>query len=186
MAEAAVTRDRRTAFRALFADETLFRAWYDEAARRLYAYLLGRCAGDAPLAEELTQQAFVRAVRYRDDFDGRSDPVTWLVAIGRNVLLDHVRRIERQERLGLRLIVREIAPASEMGSWERDDREATLAALRQLPIRQRTALILHYVDGYATPEIADELGTSVGAVEQLLFRGRESFRLRFEEAAGDR
>jgi RNA polymerase sigma-70 factor (ECF subfamily) len=183
--EAAVVGDRRVEFNALFADEARFRAWYDAAARRLYAYLLSRCGGDPTLAEELTQQAFLHAVRHRDAYDGRADPITWLIAIGRNVLLDHVRRIDRQERLGLRLIVREIVPESDgAAAWQRDDREITLAVLRQLPIRQRTALVLHYVDGYSTREIANELGTSVGAVEQLLNRGRESFRRLFEEAAG--
>ncbi len=171
-------------FRELFEDEARFRVWHDAAARRLYGYLFGRCGGDVSLTEDLTQQAFLQAVRSRDSFDGRSDPITWLIAIGRNVLLDHIRRMDRQERLGLRLIVREIATGEADGQLpSHDEREDILAALRQLPARQRAALLLHHVDGLPVREVARALGRSEGAVEQLLHRGRDGFRRLYEEAS---
>jgi RNA polymerase sigma-70 factor, ECF subfamily len=174
--------DRRDEFRALFLDEERFRAWYDVAARRLYRYLYGRCGGDAALAEELTQQSFLHAVRSRDTYDGRSDPITWLVAIGRNQLVDHVRNQEREERRHLRLVVREIRPSDGDDRRSPDEREAVLAALRGLPASQRAALVLHHVDGLPVREIARALGRSEGAVEQLLNRGRARFRELYEEA----
>ena len=58
--------DRRLELERIFGDEAAFRAWYEVAARRLYAYLFGRCGGDPSLAEDLTQQAFLQAVRHRD------------------------------------------------------------------------------------------------------------------------
>ena len=121
---AATVDDRRAEFRAIFEDEDRFRGWYDVAARRLYRYLYGRCGGDVTLTEELTQQAFLQAVRNRDTYDGRADPITWLVAIGRNVLIDHARRVEREERRRLRLVVREIrANELDPGPPSRDERE---------------------------------------------------------------
>ena len=105
---AATVDDRRIEFQAIFEDEERFRSWYDVAARRLYRYLYGRCGGDQALTEELTQQAFLHAVRHRDSYDGRADPITWLIAIGRNVLIDHVRQLAREERRRLRLVLREI------------------------------------------------------------------------------
>jgi RNA polymerase sigma-70 factor (ECF subfamily) len=135
------------------------------------------------LAEELTQQAFLHAIRHRDDYDGRADPVTWLIAIGRNVLIDHVRRVEREERRRLRLIVREI-PAHDAGSVSasRDEREVVLKALAGLPASQRTALVLHHVDGLSVHDVAKAMGRSEGAVEQLLNRGRARFRELYGEA----
>ena len=180
---AATVDDRRSEFRAIFKDEERFRGWYDVAARRLYRYLYGRCGGDTALTEELTQQAFLHAVRHRDAYDGRADPMTWLIAIGRNVLIDHARQAEREERRRLRLMVRAIPP-DELGPApaSRDERELIVAALAGLPPTQRTALVLHHVDGLSIREIARSLGRSDGAVEQLLSRGRARFRELYEEA----
>src|SRR6185503_3623943 len=82
-------------FRRAFENEAMFRGWYDRSLPRVYAYLASRCGGPGPLAEELTQQTFVEAVRSARTFDGRSDPMTWLIAIGRHRLADHFRALER-------------------------------------------------------------------------------------------
>ena len=60
---------------ALVQDPVAFRHWYDMVLPRVYRYLLAR-AGDTWLAEELTQQTFVEAIRQRRTFDGRSDAVS--------------------------------------------------------------------------------------------------------------
>src|SRR3970040_1641540 len=89
---------------AIVADEAIFRAWYDAVLPRVYRYLLSRCGHDVALAEELTQQTFVEAIRRRRQFDGRSDAVTWLCTIGRNKLVDHFRHAGRDQRRQLRLL----------------------------------------------------------------------------------
>ena len=90
-------------FVAVVRDEARFRDWYDATLPRIYRYLAARCGGDDALVEEMTQQTFVEAIRQRHRFDGRSDIVTWMCAIGRNKLVDHYRRhgrdVRRQERL---------------------------------------------------------------------------------------
>jgi RNA polymerase sigma-70 factor (ECF subfamily) len=162
---------------AAFADEVAFRRWYEAQAPRVYAYLHGRCGGDTALAEELTQQTFLQAIRGRRTFDGRSDQTTWLIAIARNRLVDHFRRLERDERRHLRLVVREIETGGAQREWEAHDlRAEVVAALRQLPAAQRAALILHHVDGLLVRDVAVTMGRSASAVESLLARGRERFR----------
>jgi RNA polymerase sigma-70 factor (ECF subfamily) len=175
--------ERRTELQAIFADERQFRPWYDIAARRVYAYLFGRCGGDASLAEELTQLTFMDALRHRDTYDGRADSITWLIAIGRNRLLDHLRRVEREERRRLRLVVREIPPEeSDRSAWQaHEDRDDIFRAMRLLPATQRAALILHHVDGLPIRDVALAMGRSQTAVESLLSRGRERFRTVYEE-----
>lgn len=175
--------ERRSELHAIFADERQFRPWYDVAARRVYAYLFGRCGGDASLAEELTQLTFMDALRRRDTYDGRADAVTWLIAIGRNRLLDHLRRLEREERRHLRLVVREVRPADgDRAAWQtHEDREDIVRAMRQVPATQRAALILHHVDGLPVRDIALAMGRSQTAVESLLSRGRERFRTVYED-----
>jgi RNA polymerase sigma-70 factor (ECF subfamily) len=175
--------ERRTEFHAIFADERKFREWYDVAARRVYAYLFGRCGGEASLAEELTQLTFIDAIRHRGTYDGRADSVTWLIAIGRNRLLDHLRRQEREERRRIRLVVREIPPGdSDRAAWQtHEDRDDIVRAMRLLPATQRAALILHHVDGLPVRDVALAMGRSQTAVESLLSRGRERFRTVYED-----
>jgi RNA polymerase sigma-70 factor (ECF subfamily) len=168
--------------RAAFEDEVAFRAWYEATLPRVYAFLASRSGGSGHLAEELTQQTFVEAVRRRHSFDGRSDVVTWLCAIARHKLADHFRRLEREERRRLRMVVKEVRTPDEIGAWRAsDERDAIERALRGLPAGQRAALIFRHLDGLSVREIAGMLGRSESAVESLLARARENFRNAYEE-----
>lgn len=167
---------------AVFADNLAFRAWYERSLPRVYAYLLHRCGRDAELAEELTQQAFVEAVRGRARFRGQSDPVTWVVGIARNKLVDHFRRAERDQRRHAALVAREIGhhgtgqPPPGIHPDEVDE------ALTRLPALQRAVLVLHYMDHLPVREVARFIGKSEAATASLLARGREAFRQAFQEA----
>ena len=174
-------RDRpatlRQSFAHAFASEAEFRAFYDQALPRIYGYLHDRCGGDDAVAEELTQQTFVAAVRKRSRFDGRSEPMTWLTAIARHKLADHFRRLEREERRRVRLVARQIEIRPDDPSWIRgEDRSAVVRALSALPALQRAVLVLHYTDGLSVREMARELGKSESAIESLMSRAREAFR----------
>jgi RNA polymerase sigma-70 factor (ECF subfamily) len=156
----------------LVQDPVAFRHWYDLVLPRVYRYLLAR-AGDSGLAEELTQQTFVEAIRNRRKFDGRSDVVTWLCAIGRNKLVDHYRRSGRDADRQERLRVVEGAP-DHVASF--DERDAIRRALDQMPADQRLALVFRYLDQMSVRDVAAQLGRSEKAAESLLGRARESFR----------
>jgi RNA polymerase sigma-70 factor, ECF subfamily len=179
---AATAADRTNELAGVFADPQAFRRWYDDAVVRVYRYLYGRCGGDTDLAEELTQQTFIQAVRHWRSFDGRSDSVTWVCAIARNKLVDHFRELDRQQRRHLRLVVREIPMVDDGIPTGAEDRELVLAALRDLPALQRAALILRYVDGLSVREVAADLGRSEDATESLIRRAKDAFRARYPEA----
>src|SRR5687767_5970482 len=83
---------------AVFADEAAFRTWYDRSLPTVYRYLFHRCGRNPEVAEELTQQAFVEAVRGRRRFRGDADATTWVIGIARHRLVDHFRRSERDSR----------------------------------------------------------------------------------------
>ena len=99
------------------ADERAFSAWYATALPRVYGFVYGRIDGDPMLAEDITAQAFLEAVRARRSFDGRSDPITWICSIARNRLIDHYRAAERDRARHLRLIVTD-ANANELAAWQ--------------------------------------------------------------------
>jgi RNA polymerase sigma-70 factor (ECF subfamily) len=175
--------DRSASLALVFGDEATFRTWYEAHAPRVLGYLRARCGGDAVLAEELTQQTFLHAIRGRRAYDGRADHATWLIAIARNRLVDHLRGLEREERRHRRLVVREIILDRDVRAW--DDhalRDLVIASLQRLPAAQRAALVLHHADGLSIAEVARLMGRSASAVESLLARGRASFRRAFGES----
>lgn len=186
MSESAATGDatseRSADFARVFASEDEFRAFYERTLPRIYGYLVHRCDGDASVAEELTQQTFIDAVRQRHAFDGRADPLTWLTAIARHKLADHYRRRGNEERRRLRLVVKEIAADNEGRAWSRiDEREAIMRALASLATLQRAVLVLHYADGLSVREISGELGKSESSIESLMTRARDAFRRSYVE-----
>lgn len=174
----------RSGLVAVFANELAFRAWYERSLPRVYAYLFHRCGRNAELAEELTQQAFVEAVRSRGRFRGESDATTWVVGIARHRLMDHLRRTGRDARRLGALTARELGRAglaTPSGLAEPDDVDDALAVL---PALQRAVLILHYMDRLSVRDVAREIGRSETATASLLARGRDAFRHAYRE--GDR
>lgn len=165
-----------TTLTELVADEVAFREWYDRTLPRVYRYLLARCGGDEALAEELTQQTFIDAVRHRRQFAGRSDVVTWLCAIGRRKLVDHYRRTRADQRRSLRLAD---PPLAQPVSTATETRLTVLATLDRLAPDQRLALTYRYLDQLSVREIAEAIGRSESATESLLSRARDAFRVAY-------
>ncbi len=173
--EVAGNRERADRFREVLDDQSAFRAWYEGALPRVYGYVLDAAGGARSVAEEITQEAFVEAVRARAKFDGRADPVTWVCAIARHKVADHYRRLQREERRRLRLLSERQGEETDASERRRsEDRDAVLRALAELPPMQRAALILRYLDDLPVGEVARLLGKSEGAVGSLLTRGKQS------------
>lgn len=166
---------------ALGLDPVAFRAFFEEAVPKVYGYLLHRCGGAVPVAEDLTQETFLAAVAELRKGRRPETPIPWVYGIARHKLLDHYRREERAGReLGL-------DPGAELEDTLLDEggeaaRERAVAALAAVPASQRAALVLRYSDGFSVPEVATALGKTVAAVNSLLERGREGFKRAYVEA----
>ena len=155
---------------------------YDEAVREVYGYLLSRCR-NRTVAEDVTSEVFMGAV---DSVSrGRVDEVTtaWLIGIARHKLVDHWRRVERDQRR-LSAVAEEPATAGEDDPWDAQlDVLAARDALERLGAHHRSALTLRYLDGLSVPEVAAVLGRTVHATEALLMRAKRAFRDIYEEVA---
>jgi RNA polymerase sigma-70 factor, ECF subfamily len=157
-------------------------AIYRVALPQVFGYLLPRC-GSVVVAEDLTAETFMAAVAAVRR--GRVDEVTvgWLVGIARHKLVDHWRRVGREQR-GLAAIERERADLDD--PWEDLlDLHAAHAALWRLSVAHRLALTLRYLDGLSVPEVARQLERSVHATETLLVRARSALRRVYEEEERD-
>ena len=148
-------------------------ALYDEALPQVYGYLLPRC-GQQALAEDLTAETFLAAV----DTVRRNQPVTvaWLIGVSRHKLVDHWRRLAREER-SLALVPAEPEPPWEDGVL---DAVTARAALERLGPHHRLALTLRYLDGLPVPEVARLLDRTLHATEALLVRARAAFRRAYD------
>jgi RNA polymerase sigma-70 factor (ECF subfamily) len=154
---------------------------YETALREVYGYLLSRC-GDRTLAEELTSETFLGAVRACRASGAPPVSTPWLIGVARHKLADHWRRQAREER-GLRL-VHESSPEFSDPWDERLDAIQARQVLATLGAHHRAALTLRYLDGLGVPEVAEHLGRGVQATEALLVRARTAFRRAYHEKEG--
>jgi RNA polymerase sigma-70 factor (ECF subfamily) len=157
-------------------------ALYDGAVREVYGYLLARCR-NRTVAEDVTSEVFMGAVDTVTR--GRVDEVTtaWLIGIARHKLVDHWRRVEREQRR-LTAVADETETAADEDPWDAQlDVLAARDALEQLGAHHRSALTLRYLDDLSVPECAAVLDRTVHATEALLVRAKRAFREIYEEVA---
>lgn len=135
--------------------------------------------GDAAVAEEVAQEAFVRAWRHAAVYDARRGRVaTWLLTITRNLAIDTVR-LRREEpidpsRLVLWLLADEAASGS--SGWLSDSAEETRGALRRLPLEQAQAVTLSVFYGLTAKEVAGLLDVPLGTAKTRIRRGLAKLR----------
>ena len=135
------------------------------------AYLV---VGDANVAEDVTQEAFVKAYQALPRFRAEGSFRPWLLRIVRNEALNNRRAWGRQERLALRLVHDPVsggaAPSPETTVMTGIERETVLAAVGELPDRYRDIVSLRYLLGLSEAETAATLGVPLGTVKSRTAR----------------
>jgi RNA polymerase sigma factor (sigma-70 family) len=137
-------------------------------------------------AEEVAQDAFVRAWRYAASFDPRrGSAAAWLLGIARNVALDHLRSIGRRldrpahDPDGLfENLVGDEAPVS-----THDELASVAAELRALPVEQRETLMAAAYYGFTASEISEAWGVPLGTVKTRLRLAMAKLRTSLAEVA---
>jgi len=146
---------------------------------RRYALAFARSEADAA---DLAQEALVKAYTNLRLFRFQSAFASWLYAIVHHVFLDHVRSRRGKERAleepldPVRHERGSEAPAADEQLAKEEERRRLWAAIRQVPVDLRSALVLFDIEGHSYDEIAAIEGVPVGTVKSRLFRGREALR----------
>jgi RNA polymerase sigma-70 factor (ECF subfamily) len=153
---------------------------FDTAVGDVYGYLVKRCRNRVE-AEDLTAEVFMagaEAVR-------RTPPpdltVAWLIGVARHKLVDHWRRLEREQR-------RLHAVAAEPGPDTDDPWDVALDVLvardvlGRLGADHRSVLTLRYVDGLGVADVAAAIDRTLHATEALLTRAKRAFRELYDDA----
>lgn len=153
-------------------DEQSFRALYGQHTPMLFGLAM-RLSGSRNAAEEITQEAWVRAVERIDDFDGRSRFSSWLAGILINCHRESRRQQARDpESYDEQGTGAEIIPAFPDRLETTVDTEDVEAALGQLAEGYRAVVVLHDLYGYTHKEIASRLDIQEGTSKSQLARGR--------------
>ncbi|MFT8763210.1 MULTISPECIES: sigma-70 family RNA polymerase sigma factor [unclassified Gluconobacter] len=135
-----------------------------------------RLTRNVEAAEDLVQDAFVRAWSHARDFDGsRARFTTWLYRVIVNLSIDLARR-KQPEPLPEGFDMTDDGPSAESRLDAIQERQALVTALQAVPPRQRAAMALVYDEGLSGAEAARRMGLSAKAVERLLARGRALLR----------
>jgi RNA polymerase sigma-70 factor (ECF subfamily) len=177
-------------------DESLY-ARVARGDRAAFARLVGRhrgrlgavvtrMTGQAAAAEDIVQEAFVRAWVQAPGWRGPEDGgtarfATWLTRIALNLAIDRARRVAP---VALDVIAEPEAgdPDGEALLLQRERATLLARAVAALPDRQRAAITLTYDDDLPNAEAAAVLGTTVGAFELLLVRARRTLRQALQDA----
>ena len=165
--------DNELVRRSAAGDTRAFERLYRSHVGRVYGAILRLVGMDRARAEELTQEAFVRAWQKLSSFREESAFSTWLYRLGVNTALMDLRVRREEDATDSEAL--EFAAGGEVPfcAAERGDLQR---AVSNLPPRARAVLVLHDVEGWKHEEIANELGMAVGSSKAQLHRARGLLR----------
>jgi RNA polymerase sigma-70 factor (ECF subfamily) len=164
-------------------DEAAFRELVEATEDRVYGTIV-KMLGGVEGAEDLAQKVYLRIWQARGRYEPTAKFSTWMFSIVRRLVLNEWRGRSRRGAVFVhsstdvkqREAVSPDSPAAEASAGELA--KAIEAALQSLPEEQRTAVILRRYEEMPYDDIAEVLGTTVPAVKSLLFRARESLRVK--------
>jgi RNA polymerase sigma-70 factor (ECF subfamily) len=169
--------DAALAIRASKGEAAAFGLLYDRHVAAIYRYVYYRVRDDAE-AEDLTSDVFIRALKAMPRYEPRQAFLAWLYRIARNAVIDRARKGNRQvsfedalEHPGVDKIVE---PDAEI--LAHSDSATLRDALQKLTPLQREVVVLRFLEGYSTLEIAGMVGKREGTVRGIQFRAIGALR----------
>jgi RNA polymerase sigma-70 factor (ECF subfamily) len=173
---------QKTIRKAVAGDRLAFRELVLDNSHAMFR-LAWRMTCDESAAEDIVQEAFIKAWRSIKDFRMESSFRSWLHRITVNTAMDYLRKQSRRQKMEV-----------EEPQWERvqqaseparadvqiDIRIQTEAALMKLSEMERAALMLRHFEGHSIDEIADTLNLSANACKQTVFRAVKKMRIELQ------
>lgn len=145
-----------------------------EALRR---FLLALCLGNKDEADDIAQETLIKAYISLDDYDERGRASLWLRRIAYTTFLNATKARGRRHTASLDSCLSETSDATADEAFRYQDLHEALGALSEA---ERTSIVMHYMEGYKTCEVAGVTGQSEAAVRKQLQRGREELRRRIK------
>jgi RNA polymerase sigma-70 factor, ECF subfamily len=184
--------DRQDLDRARRGNDDAFRALVERHSRYLYA-VAHRVTGNGPDAEDVVQDAWLKAHKQLGRFEERSDVRTWLHRITVNCAIDFIRARRHRE---LAYDPADL-PDTASSEWRPEGHagperltesgkihDRVTAAMAQLSTSERAAFVLRHVEGLSIDEIGAALGLKTNATKHSVFRAVKKMRIALEPFAG--
>jgi len=184
--------DAEVMLRAKAGDESAFE-YLVQKYRKPMVNFMYRMSHNSAVAEDLTQEVFLRVYRSRESYEASAKFTTWLYRIATNLAVNHARdtRHERPENqvsldepdqeTGMTMDVPDDSLSSEENIVKRERMAAIRNRVYSLPERQKIAVIMHKYQEMDYRQIADVLKLSESATKSLLFRAYETLRTQLKE-----
>ena len=162
-----------------------FDALYARYGRPLFGYIY-RSVGDPTLAEELTQEVFLKTFLHLRHTAPETAVKAWLYSVATTICIDTYRAASRRlvsvhDEDGLALVADRATTDPEQRAIQREQDRVVRTTLDALPAHYRQALILRLMEGLSYAEIGEALGISVAAVTSLIHRARQAFRAAYRQ-----
>ena len=143
----------------------------------VFNYVLRLVGGDRALAEDLTQEVFLRVYQGLPKFSLRSKFTTWLFQVTKNRVLDELRALERRPRSVVD--IEDVPPLEVLDQpFERLEAiDAVWRAVENLSVDLKMALLLRDVVGLSYTEIADSLEVTLATVKWRIYKAREDVQV---------
>lgn len=149
----------------------VFIAQVEREQEALRGFLLALCCGNRSDADDLAQDALVKAYLSSAGYQDKGRFRSWLFKIAYNTFLNHKAGLRTAETIDkARTLISSNAADSSF------EHQSLYLALRTLPPKERSAVTLFYLNGYSIKEIAAITDTSEDAVKKQLSRGRDKLR----------
>ena len=164
-------------------DPEAFGALFDHYHPQVYRFVYYR-TGSVQLAEDLSSEAFVRALRNISRFTWQGkDFGAWLTTIARNLVTDHFKsaRSRLEHPTEDSWVLDSSAEGPEGAVLDQLTSETLLEAIRTLPDEQQTCIVMRFLQGFSIAEVAASLERSEGAVKQLQLRAVRNLAKRLPE-----
>ncbi len=191
MRESARNDEEQLIMRSQHGDMQAFNLLVQHYQQTLYSVVF-RMLGNPEVAADVTQDAFIAALRGIQSYRGGSSFRAWLLRIGTNQACDYWRRTQRRSAESLDAIVEEddahapdllsfLASTDRASNPEevlltRELQQAIQQGLQQLPLEQRVAVVLCDIQGLSYEEIAATTQTTMGTIRSRIARGRARLR----------
>ena len=188
-AQAIADSDALAVERTLAGDRNAYRILVERHSSNVFR-LAYRMTGNRPDAEEVVQEAFLRAYQKLSKFEARANFGTWVYRIAANYAIDRMRQRKKEEARKVEpavheegtesdpvTLVQDAAPTPERLAQSLELKEQMELALAALSHSERTAFVMRHWEGCAIEEIAEVLKSSSGAAKNTVFRAVQKLRL---------
>lgn len=146
--------------------------------RSVYRFLKAMVR-DEDSAQDLAQDTFVRAFQSLGSFRGEAQLTTWILSIARNLALNRIRRRKLENRW--QVVTDQIPEVADVRAAAATGDPRLMAALGQLPLPQREAVALFYLEDLSIDQVSRLTGRPAGTIKSELHRARASLRAAIEE-----